>query len=123
MATGQKYTFKKSATTTVTGNSGWIRVGKSAIALVLRLQANLGTGTTPTLDWTVKTNKVGSDTGMRDVHAPAWTQTTTAANTDQQRRLTDIDEFVKVVWTVAGTTPSFPLVSAVGTIERKFSPS
>lgn len=122
MATGQKYTFRKKATATATGNSGWVKIGSSAVALVLRVKSDQGTGTTPTLDWTVRTNKTGADTGDRLVHQTAFTQVTGASGAkDEQRRLSDIDAFVKVIFTITGTTPSFLNVEAIGIIERKFA--
>lgn len=93
------------AARTVTGNSGWIDVG-DAREIIAQLDSAGGTGTTPTLDVKFQTSFNGLDATAVDVTTGSFTQVTTAASA-QIKSLTAVHRFVKVVWTVAGTTPSF----------------
>lgn len=90
---------------TVTGNSGWIDVG-DAREVVAQLDSAAGTGTTPTLDVKVQTSFDGTDATAVDVLTGAFTQVAAAASA-QIKSLSTVHRYVKVVWTIAGTTPSF----------------
>lgn len=90
---------------TVTGNSGWVDIG-DAKELVAQLDSAAGTGTTPTLNVKLQTSYDGADATAVDVPSGAFTQVTTVASA-QIAAMTAVHRFVKVVWTIAGTTPSF----------------
>lgn len=89
----------------ITGDSGWIAVG-AAKELIAQLDANAGTGTTPTLDVKFQTSFDGTNATAVDVPTGAFTQIAGAASM-QIKSITQFHRFVKVVWTVTGTTPSF----------------
>lgn len=90
---------------TVTGNSGWVNIG-DAKEIVAQLQSDAGTGTSPTLDVKFQTSYDGTDATAIDLTSGAFTQVAAAAS-GQIKTLTGAHRFVKVVWTIAGTTPSF----------------
>lgn len=94
----------KSAKTT-TGNSGWIDVG-DVNEIVAQLHADAGTGTTPTLNVKLQTSYNGTDATEIDVPSGAFTQVAAAASA-QITSVTALHRFLKVVWTITGTTPSF----------------
>lgn len=87
------------------GDSGWIDVG-DAKDLVAQLDADAGTGTSPTLDVKLQTSYAGTDATAIDVPSGSFTQVTTSASA-QIKSATVMHRYVKVVWTIAGTTPSF----------------
>lgn len=89
---------------TVSGNSGWIHLG-NVRELIAQIDSDAGTGTTPTLDVKLQTSFDGADATAVDVPSGAFTQVVAASK--QIKRLTDFHQYVKVVWTIAGTTPSF----------------
>lgn len=93
------------AARTVTGNSGWIEVG-DVKEIIAQLDSDAGTGTTPTLDVKFQTSYNGADATAIDVTSGAFTQVTTVASA-QIKSLTAMHKYVKVIWTIAGTTPSF----------------
>lgn len=102
---------------TATGNSGWLDVG-DADELVAQLHSDAGTGTVPTLDVKMQTSFNGADATAVDVPTGAFTQVAGAAS-NQVKRLTDFHRYVKIVWTIAGTTPSFDFgVYVTGRIRR-----
>lgn len=94
----------KSARTT-SGASSWIDVGR-AEKLVAQLDSNAGTGTTPNLAVKFQTSPDGQDATAVDVTGGAFTAVTTSLSM-QIKEITPIHQFVKVVWTITGTTPSF----------------
>ena len=73
------------------------------------LNASAGTGTTPTLD--VKLQHSDDDSTYADVTGAAFTQVTDAAETAGVQVLkvnvSDLKRYVRVIGTIAGTTPSF----------------
>jgi hypothetical protein len=71
---------------------------RRTLALVLAITA--ATGTTPTLDVTVQTSRDGSTWYT----AGTFTQATA---TGTQRKVFALDRYVRVIWTIGGTTPSF----------------
>lgn len=93
------------AARTVTGNSGWVDIG-DAREIIAQLDADAGTGTSPTLDVKLQTSWDGADATAVDVPTGAFTQVLAAASAEI-KSLTIFHRYVKVVWTVGGTTPSF----------------
>lgn len=90
---------------TVTGASAWIDLG-AAKEMVIQLQADAGTGTTPTLDVKFQTSYDATDATAVDVPTGAFAQVLSAASV-QIKTVTGTHRYVKVVWTITGTTPSF----------------
>lgn len=90
---------------TLTGNSGWVDIGH-AREIIAQLAADAGTGTSPTLDVKFQTSWDGTDATAADVTTGAFTQVLAAASA-QMKSLTIFHRYIKVVWTVGGTTPSF----------------
>ncbi|MCL6557193.1 MAG: hypothetical protein K6U74_00040 [Firmicutes bacterium] len=93
------------AVRTVTGDSGWIDVGRIK-ELVAQLHSDAGTGTTPTLDIKLQTSFDGTDATAVDVPSGAFTQVVDAAS-NQIKSLVIFHNYIKFVWTITGTTPSF----------------
>lgn len=90
---------------TATGASAWVSIG-DAKEIIAQLQSDAGTGTSPTLDVKFQTSYNGTDATAIDLPNGAFTQVAAAAS-GQIKTLTGAHRFVKVVWTIAGTTPSF----------------
>lgn len=90
---------------TVTGNSGWIDIG-DVKELIAQLDSAAGTGITPTLDVKVQTSWDGTDATAVDVTSGAFAQVVAAVSA-QIKSLTVLHRYIKVVWTIGGTTPSF----------------
>lgn len=89
----------------VTGDSGWLDL-YDAKEIIAQLHSDAGTGTTPTLDVKFQTSYDGTDATAVDVPSGAFTQVAAAASA-QIKSLTMLHQYVKVIWTIAGTTPSF----------------
>lgn len=114
MPTISARTVVASSAKTTTGNSGVI-----SLADVLRVEAgeldvdaiNLlvdvtaVSGTTPTLDLTIEWSHNGTDFAVVDGTADTFTQVTAAAKRVKRFTLKGTD--YRIVWTIAGTTPSF----------------
>jgi len=94
-------------TTTLTG-TGVDVLEYEGVALVL-VNASAGTGTTPTLD--VKLQHSDDDSTYEDVNNGAFSQVTDAAETAgvkvMKLNVSDLKRYLRVVGTIAGTTPSF----------------
>jgi hypothetical protein len=94
-------------TSTLTG-TGIDVLAYEGVALVV-LNASAGTGTNPTLD--VKLQHSDDDSTYADVTGGAFTQVTDGAGTAgvQVKRInvSDLKRYVRVIGTIAGTTPSF----------------
>lgn len=90
---------------TATGASGWVNTG-DAKEIVAQLASDAGTGTSPTLDVKFQTSYDGTDATAIDLPNGAFTQVAAAAS-GQIKTLTGAHRFIKVVWTITGTTPSF----------------
>lgn len=90
---------------TASGGSGWMDIGDTR-ELIAQLQSDAGTGTTPTLDVKFQTSFDGTDATAVDVPTGAFAQVI-AASSAQIKSLTTLHRYVKVVWTIGGTTPSF----------------
>lgn len=90
---------------TTTGNSGWLDIA-DATDIIAQLDSSAGTGITPTLDVKFQTSFNANDTTAIDVLTGAFTQVTSAASA-QLKVLNAFHRYIKIVWTIAGTTPSF----------------
>ena len=94
-------------TSTLTGTSIDV-LEYEGVALVL-LNASAGTGTSPTLD--VKLQHSDDDSTYEDVTSGAFSQVTDAAETAgvkvMKLNVSDLKRYLRVVGTIAGTTPSF----------------
>lgn len=90
---------------TASGASAWLDIG-DVRELVMQLQSDAGTGTAPTLDVKLQTSFDGTDANAIDVPTGSFTQVTTGAS-NQIKAVTVFHPFIKVIWTIAGTTPSF----------------
>lgn len=100
---GASVTVAASAAKTATGNSGWLNA-EDYQALSLTLDVTAHAGTTPTLDVSVETAEDSSGTRSRTVGS--FTQVTTTNGT-QRKSFGPLDRYYRVVWTIAGTTPSY----------------
>ena len=94
-------------TSTLTG-TGIDVLDYEGVALIV-LNASAGTGTNPTLD--VKLQHSDDDSTYADVNAGAFAQVTDAAESAGVQVLkvnvSDLKQYLRVVGTIAGTTPSF----------------
>jgi hypothetical protein len=106
-ATGVELAPAASRTSTLTGN-GIDVLEYEGVALVL-LNASAGTGTNPTLD--VKLQHSDDDSSYEDVTSGAFSQVTDAAETAgvkvMKLNVSDLKRYLRIVGTIAGTTPSF----------------
>jgi hypothetical protein len=103
------------AARTATGNATGVDVQAYDGDIVLVLDSAAGTGTTPTLDVKIQSaDTLGGTYG--DITGATFTQVTTSAS--QQKLVISKDEakrFLRVVYTVGGSTPSFTFsVNGVG---------
>jgi hypothetical protein len=103
------------AARTATGNGTAVDLQARDGDLYLVLDSAAGTGTTPTLDIKVQSSDTSGGT-YADITGATFTQVTTTAS--QQAIVISKDEvrrWIRVVYTVSGTTPSFTFsVNAVG---------
>ena len=94
-------------TSTLTG-TGIDVLDYEGVALIV-LNASAGTGTNPTLD--VKLQHSDDDSTYADVNAGAFAQVTDVAGTAGVQVLrvnvSDLKQYLRVIGTIAGTTPSF----------------
>ena len=94
-------------TSTLTG-TGIDVLAYEGVALVV-LNASAGTGTTPTLD--VKLQHSDDNSTYADVTGGAFTQVTDVAGSAgvqvKKINVSDLTRYVRVIGTIAGTTPSF----------------
>ena len=106
-ATGVELAPAASRTSTLTG-TGIDVLEYEGVALVL-LNASAGTGTNPTLD--VKLQHSDDDSTYEDVTSGAFSQVTDAAETAgvkvMKLNVSDLKRYLRVIGTIAGTTPSF----------------
>ena len=106
-ATGVELAPATSRTSTLTG-TGIDVLEYEGVALVL-LNASAGTGTSPTLD--VKLQHSDDDSTYEDVNSGAFSQVTDAAETAgvkvMKLNVSDLKRYLRVIGTIAGTTPSF----------------
>jgi len=106
-ATGVELAPAASRTSTLTG-TGIDVLEYEGVALVL-LNASAGTGTSPTLD--VKLQHSDDDSTYEDVTSGAFSQVTDAAETAgvkvMKLNVSDLKRYLRIVGTIAGTTPSF----------------
>jgi hypothetical protein len=107
--------FHPTAARTATGNGTGIDVQTMDGDMFLVLDSAAGSGTTPTLDIKVQSSDTSGGT-YADIAGATFTQVTTTAS--QQAITISKDEakrYIRVVYTVGGTSPSFTFsVNAVG---------
>lgn len=85
----------------------------------LVLQSTAGTGTTPTLDVKIQDSATLGGT-YTDITGATFARVTDAADVTEMIPLNigDVKEFIRVVGTIGGTTPSFVFgVSMIGTLQ------
>lgn len=87
---------------TSTGQSASVHVGGYSEAIAM-LNVTAASGTTPTLDVKLQTSYNGTD--WYDI-ATAFTQAT-AVSKQAGLKATNLGQFLRAVWTIGGTTPSF----------------
>lgn len=106
-ATGVELAPAASRTSTLTG-TGIDVLEYEGVALVL-LNASAGTGTNPTLD--VKLQHSDDDSTYEDVNSGTFSQVTDAAESAgvkvMKLNVSDLKRYLRVIGTIAGTTPSF----------------
>ena len=106
-ATGSVLAPADQRTSTLTG-TGIDVLDYEGVALVL-LNTSAGTGTSPTLD--VKLQHSDDDSAYVDVNSGAFSQVTDAAETAGVKGMkvnaSDLKRYLRVVGTIAGTSPSF----------------
>ena len=106
-ATGVELAPAASRTSTLTG-TGIDVLEYEGVALVL-LNTSAGSGTSPTLD--VKLQHSDDDSTYEDVTSGAFSQVTDAAETAgvkvMKLNVSDLKRYLRIVGTIAGTTPSF----------------
>ena len=106
-ATGVELAPAASRTSTLTGTRIDV-LEYEGVALVL-LNASAGTGTTPTLD--VKLQHSDDDSTYEDITSGTFSQVTDAAETAgvkvMKLNVSDLKRYLRIVGTIAGTTPSF----------------
>ena len=93
-------TLHESAARTATGTGSALELGDRGV-LRLLIDVTAASGTTPTLDVTVETSFDGST--WRSV--AAFAQRTSVAS--ERKSFAGCDRFVRVSYTIGGTTPSF----------------
>jgi len=104
MAYGEPTQFVASAARTTSGNSG-AQPAEKALNLALVVEVTASSGTTPTLDLTVEWSMDGTNFAVADP-ADSFTQITTSP-TRRAKTFTVKGTSYRLVWTIAGTTPSF----------------
>lgn len=112
-----KFTVAASAARTTTGNSDALTKPAGARGVYLMLNITAASGTTPTLDVTVERYDHVSNSWIAIPGAALAQKTTTGADDliiypgiaeTANRSVSDaLLEELRVVWTIAGTTPSF----------------
>lgn len=111
--------FHATAARTATGSATGVDMQQYDGDVVLVLDSAAGTGTTPTLAVTVETSdSLGS--GYSAITGAAFTQVTTTAA--QQKLVISKDEakrYVRVTYTIGGSTPSFTF-SVNGVCVKKY---
>lgn len=100
---GKAVTPQASVTQTATTTGAAVAVDGATARLELAVTAHAGT--TPTLDVKLQHSKDGS-TAWTDVTGGAFAQVTTT-NGVTRKVFTGLDRFIRVVATIAGTTPSY----------------
>lgn len=105
-------------TSTLTGTA-FDTLGYEGSMLVL-LSSALGTGTSPTLDVKIQHSDSASS-GFADITGAAFTQVTDAAGAGVQNlvlRRDKVKRYIRVIGTIAGTTPSFTFGVAFEGLEK-----
>lgn len=100
-----------SATKTATGNDAGFTQGGPCNSALLYVNVTAASGTTPTM--TVKLQDSLDGTNWFDVTGAATTSITAAGSQLVRVTNTAIGPFVRLVWTIGGTTPSFTFSTSV----------
>lgn len=102
---GADVTFFAAAARTADANSAAERCDEYSVAHVT-LSVTARSGTTPTLDVKLQTSANGTD--WTDL-TPAFTQVTgsTTLPFTERKTIAGLQEYVRAVWDVGGTSPSF----------------
>lgn len=107
MADRSVVTVAASAARTETGNSGSIQVPPGSPNLALLVDVTAQSGVTPTLDFSVEWSNDGTTFAAADT-ADTFAQITGAQVPRQRAKSFAVKgKRFRVVWTIAGTTPSF----------------
>lgn len=94
------------AARTTTGQGAGVDCQQYEGGAVINLQSAAGTGTTPTLD--VKVQDSDDNSSFADVAGAAFTQVVAAASNQKLGvNLSELRRYVRLAWTIGGTTPSF----------------
>lgn len=102
----QVKTLHASAAETTTGNSGAQTANGTKLGIGISVTATAGT---PTLDLTVEWSGDGENFGAADTTPDAFAQLTAVGSTG---KVFDVKApYYRLVWTIAGTTPSFTFVA------------
>jgi len=107
-------TLLPAADVTATGNGTGVDISGFVGTPEIIFDSGLGTGTTPTLD--VKLQDSADNSTFADITGKVFTQVTGAAGNGQQTMSFDTRStrrYIRLVKTVAGTTPSFPCSAAL----------
>lgn len=103
----QLATLVAPAAVTATANQTGVDISTYVGELAVILTSAAGTGTTPTLDVKLQESDAVGGT-YTDISGAAFTQVTTAASVQKINVQVDgLKQFVRVVDTVSGTSPSF----------------
>lgn len=94
------------ATRTASANGSWIDLGETIGPCFAAIQAGAVSGTTPTLDAKVQEADDSSGTNSQDVTGATFTQIT-ASNKSQLINFRRTKRYGRIVFTIAGTSPSF----------------
>ncbi len=105
----QVVTVHASAAETATGNSGGIPANGTSLGLSVDVTAQ--SGTTPTLDISVEWSPDGTNFAAPDVAADTISQYGAATGV-KSKEFTVKAPFFRVVWTIAGGTPSYTFAAA-----------
>lgn len=101
--------LQASAAQTATGNSSAVEVGEYTEALVT-LNCTAASGTTPTMTVKVQTSD-DKGTTWYDLPSGGFTQLTAAGK--QALQITCFGDYIRALWTIGGSTPSFTFVMNV----------
>lgn len=103
LSRGSDVTVLASGAVTTTGTSTGVDVGGAA-TLRAQVQVSAATGTSPSLTVTVQTSHDNGSTDAWRTAGAAYTALTAAGNSPYQCFV--VDRYVRVSYTVSGTTPS-----------------
>jgi len=100
----EEFTFLKKTARTSSGETKAKDVSKYR-ELIITLDSDAGTGTSPTLDVVVQYSHDG--TNWYDLPNGTFTQVTNAAASKQTKQLDKFGNRMRIAYTIGGTSPSF----------------